>query len=58
MFRIAIYEFCVHTSVCFLLSALVGGFVGVGTEFTGVDDIAAWGAILPLPEGVHSFYIL
>lgn len=57
MFVIAISKFCVSVLVSFLFSALVGGPVGLNSDFAGVKGIAAGGLYLPVPDGAHNFVL-
>lgn len=52
--RIAISELCICALIYFLHSVLVCGPVVFSSYFTGFEDIAACGVLLPLPEGTHS----
>lgn len=52
-FRIVISKFFVCALTSFLLSILVGVPLGSSSYFTVVEDIAARGVPLPLPESVQ-----
>lgn len=55
IFNIPIPLFWVWTSFSFLLSVLSGVPLGFSTNFTGVEDIASWEALLPFSVVAQDF---
>lgn len=55
MFCDEISEFCVCTIISLLISAVISGPVGFSCDRTDVEDIAARGVLLPLPDNVCNF---
>lgn len=52
---IVICYFCVCAHGLFILSELAGGRIGFSSFSAGVEVIATWGVLPPLPDGVQKF---
>lgn len=55
IFCIANSELFVLALVSFLHSALIGNTTRFNGDLAGIENIAAWELLFPLPEGVYHF---